>query len=244
MLEVDVEAPNPYDISIFSNEPALGLAIRPFTDKGFDLMQKRAKFSSVPSFLGGLIDGVRKEVEPVIPLRLDLAPKAGGSDLLKTVDEETAFRVYRRRFPSELTAKYALTYGTAIASAKVYNRIVAEADTAAEELQERFIRETPTLAEIEQAEFETEDLAQAVDIATYTLRYYGGLTLFIENFAEGPDNLLIWPLHMIKTIMHGYPNPISLYRVRRFVDNHFNETAHMRNAKMDAIRFRIPLSSS
>src|SRR5688572_8811689 len=100
MLGVDVETLDPYDIGIFSNEPALGLAIRPFTDKGFDLIQKRAKLSSVPAFLGGLIDGVRKEVEPAIPLRLDLAPKAGGSDLLKTVDEETAFRIYRHRFPS------------------------------------------------------------------------------------------------------------------------------------------------
>lgn len=115
-------------ISITKDPVAFEGAVDFFSVPGDRLMKERSANSSVPPYLGLLIESVRKEVgRQFSQMSTPASGKSmiigdiliGGSNYRKTVWEETAYRVFGHdEFYNELLSKYALMYAAGTANVK------------------------------------------------------------------------------------------------------------------------------
>lgn len=248
-----------YPIAIFNDPYALQQVVNSFGDEGAELMNERSCTSSVPPFLGDLIKHVKNEVAPQIPLRREFvlarSPTgvvlAGGSSLLPTIELETAYRIFGYRFPTDWTAKYALAYSSGVAYAKKHGGASISYDKTKAKFRKQYFADLPLSPEERIIPYGEEDASKAYQEsqqwasiawqAREAVSYYGGLTFFMEVFAQNPTGFLSHISHSVIKRIYGYPSAGELEEIRKGVDCHFNNRDAVARAFMEAQRLQVPL---
>lgn len=219
------ERPRRYSINTFNDKELLKRAIYSLGDEAVDLIQERSPKSSVPAFLGLLIDGVTSEVLSIPPRYRESVAQTqigsvthGDSRNLFTSNLEIAYRVFRHEWPTDLYALYALAHGTAIASVK-------------------FCKEFSSRVQ----QYNSGELEVMLIIASEKVRYKGGLCYIMERIAEGsatfPGNVIDYFVRW----KYGYPTVSELASVREVVDRHFDNRMRLAGLIMEARRLQLPM---
>lgn len=233
MFPVNPEIPLRYSINTLENPEVLRKVAYSYGEEGARVMHERSATSSVPPFLGRLIEAVRAEVTPLIPLRRNsiLAKTdaglaaTGGSSLCPTIEEEVAYRIYGGTIKTPWIASYVLWYSAGVAFAKMYP-----------ELYEKHQSCFPT--DLTKFNQEFYKLDRMVNQVYMSVQYYGGLTLLMEDFAKGPQGLLKGVRHFATRLMHGYPSVDMLGEARDIVDHYFDDRYKYNKVFMEAQRLK------